>query len=261
MRGTDRGVSDMIAFVIVFSLIITSVGITYTFGYSTLSDYQEDEQKRNAERAFVALSNNVGEIESGQIEARAGELRLAGGRLSVEDDTQITVSSPSWSLSNGTEARLSNQTARSFVYEFEGTKVEYENGAVFRQDGDGRHIMLAEPEYRCGDSYASVSIVQFLPNDGALSSDGTVQVLAEQENAVLLYPANRTGTNDATVDHVTVTVQSDKAEAWEEYFDDTGWTVVDGSGQERTFKCEPDGGSNQIDVYVRKTRISIDYFA
>jgi len=259
MRGTDRGVSDMIAFVIVFSLIITSVGITYTFGYTTLSDYQEGEQKRNAERAFVALSNSVGEIESGRIEARAGELRLAGGTVSVENDTVLTVSSPGWNLSNGTEARLANQPTRSFVYEYEGTTVEYENGAVFRQDGDGRHIMLAEPEYQCGDSYASVSIVQLLPSDGALSSDGTVQVLAQQESSVLLYPVNRTGSNDATVDHVTVTVQSDKAEAWEDYFGDD-WAVT-GTGDERTFTCDDPGGTGEIDLYVRKTRISIDYFA
>ena len=259
MRGTDRGVSDMIAFVIVFSLIITSVGITYTFGYTTLSDYQEGEQKRNAERAFVALSNNFGEIESGRIEARAGELRLAGGRLSVENDSVITVSSPSWDLSNGTEARLANQPTRSFVYEFEGTSVEYENGAVFRQDGDGRHIMIAEPAYRCGESYASVSIVQFLPRGGALSSDGTVQVIAQQESSVMLYPVNRTGTNDAAVDHVNVTVESDKAEAWEGYFGDD-WDVT-GTGDERTFTCGDPGSSDDIDLYVRKTRISIEYFA
>ncbi|WP_135819976.1 DUF7289 family protein [Halostella litorea] len=259
MRGTDRGVSDMIAFVIVFSLIITSVGITYTFGYSTLTDYQENEQKRNAERAFVALSDNIGDIESTHVEARSGELRLSGGTLSVENETDVTVHSPTWNLSNGSKNSLTNRSVGSFVYEYEGTQISYENGAVFRQDGDGRAIMLSEPEYRCGESYAMVSVVEVQTSGGALSADGTAQIRAESgKSSGLRYPENRTGTkNNATVENVSVTVESDKPEAWSDYFEDD-WDVS-GTGNERTFTCEPDSGDT-IDVYVRVTIINIDYF-
>ncbi len=249
MRESDRAVSDMIAFVIVFSLIITSVGITYTYGYSTLTDYQEDEQKRNAERAFVALSNNIGDMEGRHIEGRSGELRLAGGTISVEKDTEITVEAPSWSMPT--------RTAGALTYEFEDTRIEYENGAVFRRDGDNRRVMLSEPEYQCTDSHATVSVLTLdAPNSAGLSSDGTVQVIGKLEKRYLHYPQNRTGTNSTSVDNVRVTVDSSSTEAWEEYFNENGWDVS-ASGSSITAKCEPSSG--QIDLYVRETRIDITF--
>ncbi|WP_121822819.1 DUF7289 family protein [Halostella salina] len=257
MRGTDRGVSDMIAFVIIFSLIITSVGITYTFGYSNLTDYQEYEQQRNAERAFVALSNNVGEIEDTHVEARASELRLAGGTLSVSDDTRVAVSTPKRQV-------MGSRGVGQLTYEYEGTTVAYENGAVFRNGGGSRHIMLSEPRYQCGDSHAMVSVVELLnAENGSLSSDGTAQVLAELDKSSLRYPVNRTGENTTEVDYVDVTVESEKAEAWSDYFgdDSNGWEIVDSNGDEIEVRCGEDGDGDSIDLYVRQTRIDVEYFA
>jgi len=258
MRVTDRGVSDMVAFILVFSLIITSVGITYTYGYTTLTDYQENEQTRNAERAFVVLSDNIGEIESSHVEARTGELRLAGGTLSVENGTSIAVNATTGTGPDPYEV-MDPRTIGSLTYDYEGTTIEYENGAVFRQDGDGRYIMLTEPRYQCGESYAVVSVVELIPvTDGSLSSEGTVQIRSELNTARLRYPVNRTGGNNTAVDNVTVTVDSDKDEAWKEYFEDTGWeegaTTADGT----EYTCEASTGD--IDLYVRQTRINVEYF-
>jgi hypothetical protein len=251
MRETERGVSDMIAFVIIFSLIITSVGITYTFGFSTLSDYQEEEQKRNGERAFIALSHNLGDIEGDQVPGRSGELRLSGGTISVEEDTTINVSTGDWSRSFRTTGAL--------TYRYEGTSIEYENGAVFRGDGDGSRVMLSEPDMQCSDSHAAVSVVTLRHDGGAFSSDGTVQVIGELQSRYLWYPENRTGGNDVTsVDHVNVTIESNGTDGWESYFrDEDGWTHVSSSDNEITFQCG--AGSGNIDLYVRQSLIQIEF--
>ncbi|NHN49586.1 hypothetical protein G9464_18615 [Halostella sp. JP-L12] len=253
MRGTDRAVSDMIAFVLVFSLIITSVGITYTYGLSTLTGYQEDEQKRNAERAFVALSDNLGDIEDRQVQGRSGELRLSGGTISVQEDTQFNVSSPNWNQSFDRVGAL--------TYEYEGTRIEYESGAVFRRDGDNRRAMLSEPEIQCSDSHAVVSIVSLsTPEETAYSSDGTAQVVAELDKRYLRYPLNRsttTSSDTASVDYVNVTIDSSKTEAWGDYFEDEGWTHEETDGNRVTYQCAPDSG--QIDLYVRQTEIHIRF--
>lgn len=254
MIETERGVSDMIAFVIIFSLIITSVGITYTFGFSTLSDYQAEEQKRNGERAFIALSHNLGDIEGGQVQGRSGELRLSGGTISVQDDTTFNVSTGDWNRSFG--------TAGALTYQYEGTSIQYENGAVFRRDGDGSRVMLSEPEMQCSDSHAVISVVTLTHDGGALSSDGTVQVIGELQSRYLWYPENRTGSNDvATVDHVNVTVESSGTHGWESYFEDEdGWNHVSSSDDEITYRCGTMGGDD-IDLYVRQTLVKIEFIS
>ena len=252
MRG-NRAVSDMIAFVIVFSLIITSVGITYTYGLSTLDEYQEGEQKRNAERAFVALSDNLGDIEDRQVQGRSGELRLSGGTVSVQEDTQVNVTAPNWNRSFGEVGAL--------TYQYEGTRIEYESGAVFRRDGDSRRVMLSEPEFQCSGSHAVVSIVTLSTPDGtAFSSDGTAQVIAELDRRYLRYPLNRSVTSSsdtAAVDHVNVTVNSSKTEGWSDYFEEAGWVAQGATGDEITYRCAPDSG--QLDLYVRQTVIEIRF--
>jgi len=255
MRG-DRAVSDLIAFVIVFSLIITSVGITYTYGLSTLNEYQEDEQKRNAERAFIALSDNLGDIEDRQVEGRSGELRLSGGTISVQEDTRINVSAPNWNRSF--------RGVGALTYEYEDTRIEYESGAVFRRDGDNRRVMLSEPEFQCSGSHAVVSIVSLSESEEtAYSSDGTAQVIAELDRRYLRYPLNRSTTassDTASVDYVDVTVDSSKTEGWSDYFEDEeGWRDQnDADPDEETFRCGEDD-SEDVDLYVRQTVIDIRF--
>lgn len=252
----NRAVSDMIAFVIVFSLIITSVGITYTYGLSTLTDYQEDEQKRNAERAFVTLSDNLGDIEDRQVQGRSGELRLSGGTISVQEDTRFNVSAPNWNRSFGAVGAL--------TYEYEDTRIEYESGAVFRRDGDSRRAMLSDPEMQCSGSHAVVSIVTLsAPEETAYSSDGTAQVIAELDRRYMRYPINRTTTttsDTAAVDYVNVTVNSSKTAGWGDYFEDEGWDDQNNTdGDKVTFRCGTEDGNKDIDLYVRQTVIEVRF--
>lgn len=256
MRGDNRGVSDMIAFVIMFSLIITSVGLTYTFGYSALTDYQEGEQKRNAERAFVALSENLGDIEDSQVNGRSGELRLSGGSISVEEGTDITVTGNQTGADNWSR---SFDDVGSLTYEFEGTRVEYESGAVFRQDDGNRRVMLSTPEIQCSDTHATVSVVKLRSDGSTFTSDGTVQVKGELQRSYLRYPMNRTGADDPSVSHVDVRIDSTKTEAWADYFEDTDWRQVSASGDSVTYRCGRDDGNEEMDLYVRQTLVRIEF--
>ena len=78
MRGDERAVSDVLAFIIVFSIIITSVALVYGTGFSSLDQVREGEQKANAERAFEAIAYSMDDIETGAATRRGGSLELGG---------------------------------------------------------------------------------------------------------------------------------------------------------------------------------------
>lgn len=46
---TERGVSDVVGFVLVFALIITSVGVIYTDGLTSLQDARDAQRLSNAD--------------------------------------------------------------------------------------------------------------------------------------------------------------------------------------------------------------------
>ncbi|MFC6988243.1 hypothetical protein ACFQJD_05030 [Haloplanus sp. GCM10025708] len=87
----DRAVSDVVGFVLVFSLIITSVGVVTVFGISTLEDARTDERINNAERAFDVLADNFDDIARGGAPSRATEIKLAETSLTLAETVDLSV--------------------------------------------------------------------------------------------------------------------------------------------------------------------------
>ncbi|MFC7136780.1 hypothetical protein ACFQRB_10335 [Halobaculum litoreum] len=73
-----RAQSDAIGFVLVFSLIVLTVGTVYAAGYPALQDLRSDEQLENMERAFEVLDDNVDDMAREGAPSRATEIKLNG---------------------------------------------------------------------------------------------------------------------------------------------------------------------------------------
>lgn len=246
MRLDDRGVSEVLAFVVVFSIIITSVGLVYSIGFGSLNDFQEGEQKTNSVRAFDAFSTVFDDIQQGRAVTRSGELKLSGGTIQVTDDSEFDVrvnddTDTIWDWNGG-----SAETTGSLRYDVDGTVVAYENGAVFRKDGDSS-AMIGDPSFRCGDDRAVISIVVLDGNSStAQSRDGNVEITADVQDERMLF--STTG-SDSSAESVTITVDdSEFGDAWERNLESNGWTD-DGGGE---YSCSADR------IVVRVTVISVE---
>ncbi|GAB3018305.1 DUF7289 family protein [Natronobiforma cellulositropha] len=136
---TDRGVSEVIAFILVFAIIIGSVGILYTVGFQSMGDYQEGEQLRNAERAMSALSENFNDVvRHGAIEERSGELALRDGRVAVDENGTTLEISVNGSLEHTVETG-------SITYQRGSSVIAMEAGGVFRGvDGEPTQSAVIE---------------------------------------------------------------------------------------------------------------------
>jgi len=139
---TERAVSDVVGYVLIISLILTSVGIVYTTGVTTLQDTRDTQRVSNAEQAFAVLQSNTNDVRYRGAPSRMTEIRLSNARLGPGDPVSITVSGDGTTSTNVTPV----------VYTSEGgTKIVYAHGAVIRVEPDGGAAMLEEPDFAFGE--------------------------------------------------------------------------------------------------------------
>lgn len=244
----ERAVSDLLAFVLVFGIIITSVGVVYIFGLGALGDAQAAQQDRNAERAFSSMGASFNDLQTNRGQERLAELNPRGARMSIdEEDPTITV----YKGDDTDSGEIGGSSASGAMhYDNDNTRISYELGAVFRSDDDNS-VMIREPEFVCrsDDSRAVVSYVDIDP-DGpdAIGSESTMQIGAIQDSQDLHYQESGTDAESITVE----ITGSDHADAWERYFEENGWDdVSNGDSVEAT--CDTEDGN----VVVRGTVIEL----
>lgn len=212
----DRAVSEVLAFILVFTIIIGSVTMVSVFGMQSLTSYQEGEQLRNAERAMDALSDNFNDVvRYDGVTARAGELNLRGGSVSTaHEGTELTITVDHVSGKNQT-----NVTTGGLVYEAgSGTDtIAYEGGAIFRGDHTG-NVALEEPMLRCRDDTAVISLLVIDAEPRTLQSS-EINQLRLTENTSKTTRRTYTGVDEVTID----VVESEYEMAWERTLDNRGF--------------------------------------
>lgn len=246
-READRGVSEVVSFVLTFAVITSMIGLLYSGGFVSLERLQTGNQMQNAEGVFFAMSDSFEELQEGQAPKRAGALDLdVGASITISNGSAIEVAVNDQSGPVFTERLVT----RSMDYRLDDRAVTYETGAVFRTN-DGGSVLVGEPSgLICSPSTDSavVSVVTLIdPNDVSVAS-GTVTVTGIQRSTTLLYPTDRN--TPGTIDNATVDVTSPREAAWHGHLEDsTAWTDPDGDG---TFVC-PDVDQ----VFVRHTVVEV----
>jgi hypothetical protein len=251
----DRGVSEVIAFILIFSIVITSVGLLYTAGFGSLNQIQESETDRSAERAFSASAIALEDIQRGRGSYRAFDVELSGRTITVDDAATLEVRVND--TGGGTPVPVANSPVSAggaLVYgPGSGTEIAYQSGAVIRSDGPDAQIVSRPPLFQCSGNRAVLSLVSIgAPPGGSVSSDGSIQIVASQANpdeSTLEVVESGASSYSVTVDYTGTPYQ----DAWREYFDDQpNWSVGTPSTGQAT--C---GGLDA--VYVRRMTINIDY--
>lgn len=206
---SDRAVSEVVGFILVFSLVLGTITVVYVGGFAELEDTRIHEQNTNAERAFDVLADNFEEIGRDKAPSRATEIKLSGSGVRVADNrnrrSQITA--------NGSRAAAQS---RPIVYESgEGTRIVYESGAVFRQEREGA-VMIREPDFVFDEHRTVVRYIEARGGEQSISGSKTVLVRAERTHSrLLLSEMNATGVDV----EFNVTTDGGRAESWQRYLE------------------------------------------
>ncbi|MDB2237258.1 hypothetical protein PN419_01175 [Halorubrum ezzemoulense] len=211
----DRGVSETVGFVLVFALITSTIAVTFTVGLGGLEDAQLAERDDNVERAFDVLHDNFNDIGRDGVPSRATELRLGGGRLAFDRVSEFRLND------TGTETAIVEGGSITY-YGAGDTRIVYENGAVFRMEGnDG--VMVKEPDLLVGDTIV-YSLYGLSPPAESVSGDRTVLVVAERTDREVAI-------DDRTADqNVTLAINSTQATVWKRYYDGFDGVTTNMSG-------------------------------
>jgi hypothetical protein len=147
----ERGVSESIGFILIFTIVIAGIGLVTLYGYPLLMNQQTSANERIMEKNMIVLQNDVKSLAYKTVPYKETSLKVDGGSLTVYN----TLSAPAVSTidvqdcNGGTvyvDAFHSGDLRYSSVSA--GTDISLQNGAVVMrpQSGTGS-VMLAEPRW------------------------------------------------------------------------------------------------------------------
>ncbi|MFD1587470.1 hypothetical protein ACFR9U_10775 [Halorientalis brevis] len=250
----ERGLSDLVGFVLAFFVILASVGFVSTFGVDVLEDVRNSQQENNAEQAFNVMAKNFDEIEQAQAPSRTAEIDLRDGDLSVRNTTKVTIE-VTHDNTGSFETAVYPRQIRLQPNPTDSTVLLYENGATIRgTNRTSQGIVDNPPTMSCSEDQAIVSIVQLNTSTDRQLGSGTVRITGSENRTSLVYPVNRTGQNSSTnVTDLHLSFESEFNTAWVSYLtksSDDGWEKV----SDTEVRC------HDIErVFVRETEINVQF--
>jgi hypothetical protein len=244
---TDRGFSDLIGFVLMFSIIVGSVSIIYVAGFDNLEELKNTEDVQTADRAMRGVAETFEDIHRQGAPSRSLDIGVDGANLDLVD------SALELRVDDGTTTYERTLTTQALVIgrESQTREVVYESGALFQVNKQNAgSIVRHRPVFSCDDDTAILSVVR-LQGDLSISVDDPVQVTGTRVETERLYPRPN-GPPKATT--ITIdTTDSRYTGAWQNYFNRLGseqdWEQVSGSPAE--FECDVDR------VFIRQTTIEV----
>jgi len=248
--GADRGQSETIGFVFVFSLIVLMIGVVYVGGFPVLEDARDAERVNNMERAFEVLDDNINDVTRNGAPSRATEMKLSGGRLSVAEGTTVDIYVEE--AGNESNNATYSATTRPIVYSDGGTTFALSFGAVLRQDGDSA-VMLSDPDWLLADDRTVIPFIITAKGEGSTSVGGDVTALVVARGRTPGVEGSFAPENSSA--NVTVTVSSERADAWNRYMSDQGMNAIDDdpSDGEVTYRFETEA------LYVPRKVIDVEF--
>lgn len=235
----DRGVSDVLGFILVFSLILGGVAMVYAGGYGALAHVRDVERVNNAERAFDVFDSNMDDLVTGGAPSRATELKLADSTVRTGQPVVVNVSfatAPSYET-----------TIDPIVFDSrDGDRLTYTDGAVIRGTG-AESVMIDDPTFLLG-SRTVIPIVKTRARGTGVGGSGRVlvrSVVAQRTVENYTAPGNYS---------MTINVTTSNTAAWQEYLEPrtSGTCTVSGS----TVSCTHEADAvflqvTTVDVFIQ----------
>jgi hypothetical protein len=132
-RSHDRGVSDLLAFTLTFSIIVTGIALVTLGGLGAFDAVQRGATTDVAETSMVGFAETADDHIRGDAPRRSTSMKLQGHGLSLRPSTlNVTVDGHTTNISTGALVRETDS----------GTDIVYTSGAVSRVQPEGLVVSL-----------------------------------------------------------------------------------------------------------------------
>ncbi|HMA05700.1 MAG TPA: hypothetical protein VKO45_07210 [Methanomicrobiales archaeon] len=172
MKGKGEAVSESIGYLIIFSLVLTGIGLITLYGYPLLMQQQSSANMRNMEQTMIVLQNDIKSLTYKLANYRETSLRVGGGTLSlygplytpqtfkIETDSGFSFNPPPLG-----ELR--------YISTADNTVITLENGAVIEKPlATPGSFMLADPRWYLDNSASQRTLVITFMNLSSATTEG-----------------------------------------------------------------------------------------
>jgi hypothetical protein len=269
----ERGVSELIGFTLMFSIIILGVGVVSLAGVTQLTSLSEAEEIRGAEQGMENTAATLEDMHRlSDTNRTRNHLPIKNGLLYL-NETSLNITSPIYD-----ETLRINALEHRFDRSNEDVTIRYEGGGVFRSNGAAPRYA---PSFKCRnngqETVAIVSVVNLTLKDtdrgfARAKSKGPNSELMDEYSVpseapianferIIEFDAKRIGTvrrfnSTESGNEITLWINATGTGnplKWDEYFGnlaaDTEWNVP----SRGTMKCDADR------TLIRITTIQLDF--
>lgn len=231
----ERGVSEVVSFLLIFALLI-SVSITgAVFGIDTLETASRGDTVHLAERSHEALRSDMYDLSSGAA-YRSTEIDMAGGTLRYADPITITVTAES---SAGTMEPVTIRP-RPIVIDPGAYELLFVAGAIVLQQPDGG-VLKAGPVMRIEHDQSILLFLNTTRGDGPASvgGSGTAAIVSYRWDERVHRYEPTDGDGDPVDATVSMTVETPRTAQWRSFFEsDSRFENVTVSEPSRSVRAE-----------------------
>ncbi len=144
----DDAVSEAIGFILIFSIVVTGIGIVVLYGLPLIVAGQSEADVRNMEQTMIVVQNDFKSLSYKMVPYKETALQVQGGVLTVTNE------SGSFDVGIGGTGDLLTSTPGQlrYVADHDRTHIVIENGAVLTRPGFATgSAMIAEPRWYYDD--------------------------------------------------------------------------------------------------------------
>ncbi|TKX73131.1 hypothetical protein EXE46_14875, partial [Halorubrum sp. GN11_10-6_MGM] len=211
MFGGDRAQSEVLGTVLLLGLTVAVVGTTVALGATALDDSQRTADLQRVEGAMTQVDSKASLVAHG--ESTSQRLQLGPGRNA---DLRVDEGAGSMRIEVETEnGTYTNETTLgAIVYERGDDVIAYQGGGVWRANGDSTR-MVSPPEFHYRGDTLTLPLVT-VAGERDLSDSVTISESDERPEGLF---ASENISNPLLGGNVTITVESEYAEAWGRFFE------------------------------------------
>ena len=220
--GESRGISSVIGFVIVVTVIIVSVTVIVGLGSTALDDTMDRSEQRLAEHTMTLFDSRAAMVALGSSDAQTLSFSQDSGTVEIRPNVgQLTIEHLDYD--GGSDEILFDKSLGSMVYVNGDTEIAYQGGGIWRQTAGSDARMVSPPEFHYRGATLTLPVVRV--TGGGNSATSPRVTIRSGSETTRIFPSDLTydGAESPSYENpldegrVRITVKSPYYEGWASY--------------------------------------------
>ncbi|MEM2924370.1 MAG: hypothetical protein QXJ68_01605 [Methanocellales archaeon] len=219
MLNSREAVSEVVGYMLIFTIVVLSIGLMYVYGYPILEDLQNRIRFQNAEQGFATLQADLDRVVFDQAPIKTTRINTGGGSIqaaSSGDRINIVVN-----ISGEKKYEVTRELG-IVEYRHLGKRIAYIDGGVFIKEGERSYLRIPPKIYVYNDTETSnltviISIFSIYCKYPTMGGGERVSVLSKFNRSSTSAYINQSF--NSSLSNVTIVINSSLyADAWEMHF-------------------------------------------